>query len=73
MFCCVFVSVRVWVFMCLRVLFETYPVMLYGVSICGVLFLCVLFMLVCSCVVRGLLRDVVWFVLCVHFCVCLRQ
>ena len=26
-------------------------------------------MLVCSCVVRGLLRDVVWFVFCVRFCV----
>ena len=75
MFCCVFVFVCVWVFvfMCLRVLFETDPVMLYGVFICGVLlFLCVLFMLVCLCVVWGVLRDVVWFVFCVCFCVCLR-
>ena len=72
MFCCVFVFVCVWVFTCLRVFFETYRVVLYDVLMWGVLFLCVLFMFVCLCVVRGLLRDVVWFVFCVRFCVCLR-
>ena len=52
-------------------LFETYRVVLYGAFICG-MFFCVLFMLVCLCVVWGVLRDVVQFVFCVCFCVCLR-
>ena len=46
---CVFV--RAWVFYMFVCLFETYRVMLYGVFICGVLFVCVLFMLMCLCVV----------------------
>ena len=43
-------------------------VMLYGASFCGgAVCVCVLFMLVCLCVVCGLLRDVVWLVFCVCF------
>ena len=47
-------------------------VVLLCVSVCifvGCWFFGVLFMLVCLCVVWGLLRDAVWFVFCVSLCV----
>ena len=65
------VFVRVWafyVFVC--VVWNLSCDAVWCVYLWGVAF-CVLFILMCLCVVCGLLRAVVWFTFCV-FCVCLR-